>query len=99
MRDEVTRTLDERGEVYGEAWLTCGKVTKLLASLGLMTKIEHSMYFHNWIIILSKMIRLLATPNHQDSWHDIAGYATLVDNHITTEQEAARARGIDYQQT
>jgi len=31
----------------------------------------------------AKMARLLnGDPNHKDSWHDIAGYATLVHDRI-----------------
>lgn len=33
-----------------------------------------------------KMARILVgNPNHSDSWHDIAGYATLVDNRLKLE--------------
>lgn len=40
-------------------------------------------------MIAHKIGRLLnGTPGHQDSWHDIAGYATLVDKIIGEEPEA-----------
>jgi len=29
--------------------------------------------------ICNKLCRLACTPNHIDSWHDIAGYATRVE--------------------
>ncbi|MDE2097507.1 MAG: hypothetical protein KGL39_09700 [Patescibacteria group bacterium] len=34
-------------------------------------------------MIADKVSRILAgDPNHSDHWHDIAGYATLVDNRL-----------------
>jgi hypothetical protein len=30
-------------------------------------------------MIASKLSRIMCNPNHKDSWHDIAGYATLVE--------------------
>lgn len=37
-------------------------------------------------IIASKISRLLiGDPDHIDSWHDIAGYATLIENRLEKE--------------
>lgn len=39
-------------------------------------------------MIAHKMGRILnGDPNYADSWHDIAGYATLVENQIQVEAE------------
>ena len=37
-------------------------------------------------MIAHKIARILnGDPNYADSWHDIAGYATLVDKHLQGE--------------
>jgi hypothetical protein len=33
-------------------------------------------------MICSKMSRIMCNPNHKDSWHDIAGYALLIDEEL-----------------
>lgn len=39
-------------------------------------------------MIVHKIARLLnGRPDHQDSWHDIAGYATLVENRIQEKKK------------
>lgn len=36
-------------------------------------------------VICSKLARIFTgDPNYADNWHDIAGYAKLVDNRLTT---------------
>lgn len=38
-------------------------------------------------MIFSKIARILnGDPDHIDSWHDIAGYATLVEDRLRKEQ-------------
>lgn len=32
--------------------------------------------------IINKLTRLAVTPNHTDSWRDIAGYALLMEKHL-----------------
>lgn len=83
---DVQETLNERNETYGVAWLISGNVIKLLHDNGLMNILLSSEYSHNWILILSKMIRLLKTPEHLDTWKDIAGYATLVCAHLSAKE-------------
>ena len=39
-------------------------------------------------MICSKMARIVnGNPNHKDSWYDIAGYATLIDNELESEKD------------
>jgi len=38
--------------------------------------------------IIMKLSRLSVTPNHIDSWTDIAGYARLIEQHYTGVQNA-----------
>lgn len=89
---KVNETLKERGAVYGDykggsefradvmqlithryAEINC----KLLDAL-------HMVYIYD---IVNKLSRLAATPDHIDTWHDIAGYATLVEEALKMEQE------------
>ena len=40
-------------------------------------------------MIVHKIARILnGNPNHKDHWDDIAGYATLVSQHIDTKETA-----------
>jgi len=40
-------------------------------------------------MIAHKIARALnGDPTYSDNWHDIAGYATLVENRLTKEQES-----------
>ena len=39
-------------------------------------------------MIANKIGRILnGDPNYPDSWHDIAGYATLIENELQSEAE------------
>lgn len=84
---ELRETLNERNQVYGSSWLISGSVLKLLHDNGFTSIIMSSEYSHNWLLILSKLIRLLKTPNHYDTWLDIAGYATLVCEHLKLKEQ------------
>lgn len=39
--------------------------------------IRHPKFAHNWVLMLSKLIRMLFNPFHIDNYEDIIGYATL----------------------
>jgi hypothetical protein len=73
--------LRERGEVYGEAWLLTGEVVRYLGHDRLL-KLVNSGHLYNWVTILCKLVRLLHSPNHLDSWEDVAGYARLSADHV-----------------
>ena len=80
----VNETLKERGKVYGDykgGSEFRANVMELIADRyakvnhGGMPAI-HMVYVYD---IVNKLSRLAATPYHIDTWHDIAGYATLVE--------------------
>jgi hypothetical protein len=81
----VERLLDERGSEYGDTWLIAGEMFDFLSSRVSFDKLLRSNYFHNWVLILSKLIRAAFTPDKADHWDDIAGYATLVAKHIRNQ--------------
>lgn len=83
---EVDKLLKERDVQYGQAWKWTGLMMHpIQAKAAELLKNAPDLYY-NWIIILNKLVRLLADPYHADSWKDIAGYATLVVNHINETQ-------------
>jgi hypothetical protein len=43
---------------------------------------------HNWVLILSKLIRILFTPYKRDHWADIVGYAQLVVEQLDKAKES-----------
>ena len=82
MSSDVNKTLDERGERYG-------KFTNH-AELSQKLKQEMKKKATWWDLspsqqetlemIANKIARILnGDPNYADNWHDIAGYATLID--------------------
>lgn len=93
----VNETLKERGKVYGDykgGSEFRANVMELIADRyakvnhGGMPAI-HMVYVYD---IVNKLSRLAVTPYHIDTWHDIAGYATLVEKALRKaekqEQEA-----------
>lgn len=82
---DVNDTLKERGRTYGDfadvahraqsikGVIRCGKTWTRMASCQ-----REAME-----MMANKMARLLeGSPNHVDSWHDIAGYAQLVVQYL-----------------
>ena len=74
--DVQTRIAFERELTYGDSWRVSGEIVDQIwphtATLSL------SGYFHPWYMILTKLVRLLHSPEHLDSWRDIVGFANLV---------------------
>jgi len=80
---KIEETLNDREKTYGDF----GDYCRILADLKIA--MEASKHRLNCIhsgaldMILSKIARILnGDPDHIDSWHDIAGYATLVEKGI-----------------
>lgn len=82
MSSDVNKTLDERGEHYGKF--------RNHAELSQKLKQEMKKKATWWDLspsqqeslemIANKIARILnGDPNYADNWHDIAGYATLID--------------------
>jgi hypothetical protein len=84
----IENTLNERGTRYGE-FKDHAKIAQTLKQ-----------YMHNtqnWFelnydqkealdMIMHKVARILnGDPNYIDSWHDIAGYATLVEQRLSDD--------------
>lgn len=88
--------LEERGKNYGDFGSGArleAQILNLLASnhaaqTGNQLSTEHVIWFSK---IIMKLSRLSVTPNHIDSWTDIAGYGRLVEIELTKQQENQNA--------
>lgn len=84
----IDSTLTERGKTYGEF------MYQAIITQDLKISMERA---PNWPklapdmrealdMIASKIARILnGDPNYADSWHDIAGYALLIEKRLTKE--------------
>lgn len=82
---DVNSTIEERGHSYGEykdgaqIAMDLFEVAQEAPSYRKMDAGQRYAMF----MFCAKMARVLnGDPNHKDSWHDIAGYATLVEERI-----------------
>lgn len=85
--------LEQRGEVYGDFYEGVSLEALILNSMTDRYEEHHDSCMDPvYVIYLSKIVmklsRLAVTPNHLDSWTDIAGYARLVEIQLTKEQNA-----------
>ena len=83
----ITSTLDERGKRYGFFVGQAEASQELKAVMyRILTKRDTAMapdQREAMEMICQKMARIMnGDPNYSDSWHDIAGYATLVANRL-----------------
>lgn len=80
----IEDTLSKRTEVYGDyegGTLLRAEIMNLILerhnnATGKCMQMEP---FTMILDIVNKLSRIAVTPEHIDSWHDIAGYATLVE--------------------
>lgn len=83
----VDKTLEERGERYG-SYVDVSNLTLELFT-ALCTAMKNSDDFKAYHIealhmICNKMARVVCgDPMYADNWHDIGGYAKLVENEIS----------------
>ena len=82
MSSDVNKTLDERGERYGKfsnhAELS-QKLKQAMKEKATWWDLSPSQQ-ESLEMIANKIARILnGDPNFADNWHDIAGYATLID--------------------
>lgn len=86
----LDKTLNERGNQYGpfkDVAETAQELKNLLTNDG-MDAVERECIE----MIASKLARIVnGNPHYRDNWHDIAGYATLAEDHIKVTYEPATA--------
>lgn len=87
---QVDNTLQERGSRYG-SFVTHAKITyelKEVVATALVMQDKELDYDQREALdmIFHKIGRIInGDPNYADSWHDIAGYATLVEKRLNGE--------------
>lgn len=87
---DVNDTLKDRGAVYGPYSLGIRTRAILLETVKIAYEEFHGKpmsqrqegYFWD---LFNKVSRLAISPDHPDSWHDIQGYAKLIEKDITGE--------------
>lgn len=82
----IQKTLQQRGERYGEfkdvAQLSNDLMRLLQATPNYNESLSDSQHFA-LDMMTNKMARIVnGDPNYIDNWHDIAGYATLVEQEL-----------------
>jgi len=90
MPDELCRTLSQRGAQYGpakEQWALAQRIKEAMASTGrrhLLSPVEAEALD----MLATKISRIVTgLPGQVDSWHDIAGYATVVEGALAEEKD------------
>lgn len=87
---DVNSTLSERGKRYGN-FVGHADITQTFKKLQHGFAIDRKCVLTHsqqeaLDMIFHKIGRILnGDPNHADSWHDIAGYATLIDKELNNE--------------
>lgn len=79
----VEDTLETRGKIYGEFknQIECvGKIVSAMIDCANANEIRIDMDIQaEWHYLAIKLARIAANPNYTDSYHDLAGYATLME--------------------
>ena len=85
----IKETLSQRQSQYG-SFEDVAMITEQMVDVMCKGYYENLAYNQKMALymICSKMARIVnGNPNHKDSWHDIAGYATLIDNELVSEKD------------
>jgi hypothetical protein len=82
--DEILRLRDR---AYGGAWAKTGKLLNVVINdfHNMVELFPEAAY--NWVIILNKLVRALASPREIDHWIDMRNYAQLVVEYIEGSKE------------
>lgn len=89
MEQKIEDTLAQRGAVYGDykggselrAYIMEIITNRHKKVNGYEMSKLHQIYIFD---IVNKLSRLSTTPDHLDTWHDIVGYAKLVEETLKT---------------
>lgn len=74
---EPTNLPTDRDPIYGETHYLAGLVIGVLREPFINLIMTHPELVHNWVLMLSKLIRALFSPTKVDHYDDIIGYALL----------------------
>lgn len=78
-KDDISKTLRDRGSVYGDTRLCHERMARLMSAV-LDEKLKEPLTASEAALCMMavKMARLLNSPDHEDSLRDLAGYAALL---------------------
>ena len=82
----IEETLKDRGSNYGDYGVNVEGVATIMGELQHIHKAKtgealNLIDYSNLNYLVIKLVRLAATPNHVDSYHDLAGYSTLMEEY------------------
>jgi len=89
---DVVGTITQRTKTYGDYHMGVilrEEVMELFEERyrqhhGCAMSLTHRGYL---VDIVNKLARLAVNPTHIDSWHDVQGYAELIERQLTKEEE------------
>lgn len=87
----LEKTLEERGSRYGKYEDVIDARTKIMDILSDhnfktgLERMDEKFYIAINDVVL-KLVRASASPNYKDSWHDIQGYAHLIETELCNEK-------------
>ena len=95
---DVSKTLEERGARYGafiDHATICQGLIEVLHEAPNWWRLDPDMK-QAMHVICDKMARCLnGDPNYTDNWHDMQGYARLVEVRLIKKQEEAAKKEIE----
>jgi hypothetical protein len=96
----IKSTLDERGSRYGDfcdhAEVTQDFKAVLMDALATRDKVLPPIQQEALEVIFHKIGRIInGDNNYVDSWHDISGYATLVEEDLSKREEEEESLSLE----
>jgi len=90
---DVQKTIDDRQAIYGDYCIAVGLRTTIMDAIkkyhkeirGKEMEQEDSLFLCD---IVNKLCRLAATPSHEDSWEDVAGYSINIKRYYKEKNNA-----------
>ena len=85
---DINETLKQRGKTHGNFSLNASLSQHLKTIIRKETTVIMALDQTEALEVICAKIARICTgdPNHADSWHDIAGYATLIKNRLIKGQ-------------
>ena len=86
---DIKGTLKERGKTHGNFLLNATLSQELKRIIKLQTTVVTTKDQQEALEVICAKIARICTgdPNHADSWHDIAGYAVLIEERLLKDQQ------------
>lgn len=79
---DTHKLLTERGSDYGDTHIIVGKIIALIEQPFVKMVLEYPELVHDYVLMLSKVIRIVFNPFKLDSYDDLIGYTALAKDII-----------------